>query len=296
VAEKKPSRGFQPPVWGIFLVFTGTIFLLQTLNVLPWSLWGNLWRFWPVLIIIAGLTVLLGARKAGLIIILVVVILVASLGIAIRQSRIQEPLLGTSTYTEAQAGLRNTQVEMSFQAGKAMLAELGPGSPNLVEVTYQGNSLTRNYWRDNGTGILTLNGTAEPFFPRNRMVDWMIKLAPDIPMTIEVDTSASDLILDMSRLNVTQFNLEANAAQCEITMPASGKTEAEITANVASITITIPSNVAARIEKKTSLSTLYVDQNRFPLRDGYYTSLAYNMSAHQLDLKVDCNVGMVRIR
>jgi hypothetical protein len=41
------------------LLFLGIVFLLQALDVLPWGVWGTLWRFWPVLIIIIGLNILL---------------------------------------------------------------------------------------------------------------------------------------------------------------------------------------------------------------------------------------------
>lgn len=58
MSEPKTPREYCVPVWGIFLLFLGILFLLQTFNILPWGLWGTLWRFWPVLIII-GLSLLL---------------------------------------------------------------------------------------------------------------------------------------------------------------------------------------------------------------------------------------------
>ena len=83
--EEKSSRVIGVPVRGIFLVFLGIIFLLQTLDVLPWGLWKTLWRFWPVLIIITGLGILLRRYNVWLISLLVLVVLGAGLGIAIWQ-------------------------------------------------------------------------------------------------------------------------------------------------------------------------------------------------------------------
>ncbi len=59
MSEQRRQREHYIPIWGIFLLFLGIVFLLQSLNTLPWGLWGTLWRFWPVLIIIAGLGILL---------------------------------------------------------------------------------------------------------------------------------------------------------------------------------------------------------------------------------------------
>ena len=85
MSEEKPQRVVGAPIWGIFLVFLGIVFLLQTLNVLPWGLWGTLWRFWPVLIIIIGLGILLRRYNAWLLSLLILAILGGCLGIAIWQ-------------------------------------------------------------------------------------------------------------------------------------------------------------------------------------------------------------------
>ena len=83
--EEKSSRVIGVPVQGSFLVFLGVVLLLQTLDVLPWGLWRTLWRFWPVLIIITGLGILLRRYNVWLISLLVLVVLGAGLGIAIWQ-------------------------------------------------------------------------------------------------------------------------------------------------------------------------------------------------------------------
>jgi len=85
VSEEKSQRVIGVPIWGIFLVFLGVVFLLQTLNVLPWGLWVTLWQFWPVLIIITGLDILLRRHNVWLVSLLVLAVLGAGLGIAIWQ-------------------------------------------------------------------------------------------------------------------------------------------------------------------------------------------------------------------
>ena len=55
MSEEKTNRENHVPTGGIFLLFAGTVLLLQSLDVLPWSLWDTLWRFWPMLLIISGL-------------------------------------------------------------------------------------------------------------------------------------------------------------------------------------------------------------------------------------------------
>ena len=85
MSEEKPQRAVGAPVWGIFLLFLGVVFLLQTTGILCWGLWGTLWRFWPALIIVTGFGILLRRYNFWLVSLLVLAILGACLGIALWQ-------------------------------------------------------------------------------------------------------------------------------------------------------------------------------------------------------------------
>ena len=85
MSEEKPRRDSEIPIAGIFLLFIGAVLLLQSFNVLPWALWNRLWRFWPVLLIIAGLNILLRRYNVWLVSLMFLVILLTCLGLAIWQ-------------------------------------------------------------------------------------------------------------------------------------------------------------------------------------------------------------------
>ncbi len=86
-AERPPTKD-EIPVGGVILLFLGIVFLLQNLNVLPWSLWETLWRFWPVLLIVSGLGLLLRRFNVWLVSLLLLVILFATLLAAMRQHNV----------------------------------------------------------------------------------------------------------------------------------------------------------------------------------------------------------------
>ncbi len=132
---QKPQKVIATPIWGIFLLFVGIVFLLQTLNILPWGLWGTLWRFWPVLIIVIGLGILLRRYNVWLVSLLILAIFGACLGIAIWQ---YSPSLSngmtTKSYSEPLDDIERAQIEIDFNAGSITMGSLPPGSPNFVEV------------------------------------------------------------------------------------------------------------------------------------------------------------------
>jgi hypothetical protein len=56
------SNGF---IGGLFLVFLGIIFLLTNFGIVPSNVWDELWKFWPVLIILFGIQLLAGKNTVS---------------------------------------------------------------------------------------------------------------------------------------------------------------------------------------------------------------------------------------
>ena len=94
MSQQKSQKIHHVPVFGIFLFFVGIIFLLQTFNILSWNLWQILWKFWPVLVIIIGLTILLRRWNPWLVSILIMALLSACFFIMLWQYTTSTPELG----------------------------------------------------------------------------------------------------------------------------------------------------------------------------------------------------------
>jgi hypothetical protein len=101
------------PAGGIFLLFLGTVLLLQTLDVLPWTLWNTLWRFWPVLLINSGLSILLRRYNVWLVSLVLLALLLGSLGLAIQLE--EKPLPAGSNAGVLFPGRPAPQIFYEFQ-------------------------------------------------------------------------------------------------------------------------------------------------------------------------------------
>lgn len=51
----RPTAGLVIP---LVLIGAGVVLLLNTLGILPWESWSQIGRFWPVVVIAFGLSVL----------------------------------------------------------------------------------------------------------------------------------------------------------------------------------------------------------------------------------------------
>lgn len=64
--------------WGIIFVFIGGIFLLENFGVIDFS-WGYIWRFWPILLIVAGINIVFSRSHSKVGAIATVIITVVAL-------------------------------------------------------------------------------------------------------------------------------------------------------------------------------------------------------------------------
>ena len=57
------TEGKTDYVFAIFLIFVGSVLLLNTTGLVEWSVWSLLWRFWPLIIVFAGLNLIFEGSK-----------------------------------------------------------------------------------------------------------------------------------------------------------------------------------------------------------------------------------------
>ncbi len=301
MSEQKSPESHAIPIWGIFLLFLGIVFLLQTLNVLPWGLWGTLWRFWPALIIAIGLGILLRRYNPWLISALILALFGAFLGIAIWQYEASTPAGETAaSYSVPVGSMASAQIQIDFTAGSLNMGSLQPGSSNFVEVASEaknGNgSIRADFTSQNSEGKLYLSTehVNRQFWDK---LNSEVRIARDIPLTLEVEAAVSNLDLDLGQLQVTELRMDIDAGNYTVRMPSSaGVTRAYIKADVANIEVTIPDGVAAKIRVNVNLAALEVDESRFPREGNYYISDDFESAENRIELDIDCNIGRVQIK
>jgi hypothetical protein len=65
-------------IGALLLITLGILFLLNNFGVISWEVWNDLWRFWPVILILIGLELLAGkSRLASFIVFLIGLVLLA---------------------------------------------------------------------------------------------------------------------------------------------------------------------------------------------------------------------------
>jgi Domain of unknown function (DUF5668) len=297
----------------LMLIFIGGVFLLQNAGIVAPTVWGNLWRLWPVVLVLVGIELLFGSRAGWLVGIVGLVAVGAALSFAagwnfdphVTASR--SPAV-TRTFRTDVGSAQQASVTVRFGAGQLEIGPLGGGAPEqLASMTYEGPTelvAEPNYSVVGGNGRLEyqLNGRGGsalmPFTDDRNSPHMAINLAPNVPITtLLVQSGAADAKLDLSSLRVTNLDLAVGAAATRVRLPDAGVTNVHISSGASTLTLEIPPGVAARIRHRGGLSTLNVDQTRFPASgDDRYQSSDWETAQNKADISLETGVTTIQIQ
>jgi hypothetical protein len=116
-------------------------------------------------------------------------------------------------------------------------------------------------------------------------------------MALKLETGASESILDLSELLVTELNLQSGASSTELTLPAGAVyTRAKISGGAASFKVRVPSGVAARIQYSGGIASLDVDELRFPRSGDGFQSPDFATAKNKVELNIEVGAASVEVR
>ena len=319
--KNKARRGFS--LFGLLLIALGAVLLLNTTGVLPFGIWPELVAYWPVLLILVGIKIILAPRAplicAG-VIALILVGTVAAAAFSIPTHESDGPL--RVTYVEPLGDTEILHLSMGFAGGSVELtSDSGSSSQYPALFAADFNNRPANVIRDRAGRVaeiyLSTEGPAfvfsvddssswvvtgsddefeAPDVTLGGLVDWEILVSPDVAVELEINAGAADLDLDLQNLNVRRVAVGAGASDIRIMLPANaGRTHVEIAAGATDIEITVPQGVAARIENDTFLSSTQIDSTRFPDKDDVRLSPDYFTSDNRVNIEIDAFAADVTI-
>ncbi len=331
VAPQAPPSYGPPPDWGgprrrrgslvgpLILILIGGILLLQNLGYLSPRVWLELWRLWPLVLVLIGVELMFGYRIRGGMLALTVIGLVAIGLLAVSASdRSASGTFVSRTFAQTSQGASQANVTVRFGAGDLSVGQLEDRSRDqLASMTYDGPSSldpTAHYSVVGGVGRLDYQVNSRggffgtPFDTRSGAPRMTIGLAPDVPLTLNLQTGAANTDLDLTGLRVTNLDLSTGATSTQIHLPrAAGLTVVRASSGAATLTFDVPPGVAAQIRHQGGLSTLNVDQTRFARVDSgqgqpgvagnsMYRSPDYDSAANRVDITLETGVSTVNVR
>ena len=253
-------------VWGILLILAGVLFLLNSLGILAVNVWGVLW---PAALILFGLAALAGAFRHG----------------NDAEAVVEGLALQLKGYEEA-------AVTIHFGAGRLALA--GGAPPDELLSGSFGGGVVHELNPDGETARVVLR--PPDGLPSTDGREWDVALNEAIPLTLNLNTGASETLLDLTPMQLRRLDVRTGAGRVEIDLPnAAGQTTVNIEGGAGEVIARVPAGVAARVSGVAVLGGLEVDEGRFTRVGDGWQSPDYESAANRVEIAVRFGAGRVQI-
>lgn len=254
--------------WGVLIVLLGGLLLLQNLGILNINIWSLIW---PFFLIALGAWIILGRLFPN-------------------RAALEHAVIGVD-------GARKARIKITHAAGRLNIRS-GNNPNNLVEGDFGGGLEASDHMNGDIKEVVLkprMDGFIFPWGP-DQALQWDFSLAPDIPIELNLETGANDAYIDLTNLQVEKLKLSTGASSTQVNLPeAAGYTQVNVESGVTSVRLTIPPQVAGRINYSGGLSSIQIDQQRFPQNGHIYESLDYNTAANKVDIHIDTGIASIII-
>lgn len=292
--ERRERRGgglFGP----ILLIVVGLLFLASNLGVIVPISWGQLFRLWPVLLILAGIDLALGRRMPVLALVLGVLVVGGAVGLVAQYPGVGGifPADGRDQISVPRAGAKSLDLRI---AGGAAAYRLSGGATALVEASSDRSDLRLAHDRRTGDAASVRIEQADlPLL--NGGGDIEVRVASDIPLSLRFDAGAGDFTLDLRDLRVSEVNVAVGAASVRLVLPRpQGEVAVRVSAGASSIVIENPLGADARVSATGALVSVRSEDARYTGSDREMSTAGYAAARDRLTVRVDAGASSVTLR
>jgi hypothetical protein len=303
--EPRSSRGTRGLTGAVLLIVLGGALLLNNMGMVTVN-WLGLLRFWPVILILVGVDLLLGARSVigGMAIALLAVVVLGALvfwtsrDMPTNFNAVIHPIdAGTL------AGAETLTLEMNVGAGEIVVRGAdGLGSP--VFGTFEGpewiNVTTTGEVRASRASVelnvRTPEGEEWQYIGRGDFESALdVSLANDLPLTLILNAGAGDLSLDLSDTLLQSLEINAGAGEISVILPASGDIRIDLNMGAGSIAFTIPETLEASLNVEGLVVNVSVPDDFNETGFHSYQTAGYGSGAEKATIFINGAAGEVRV-
>lgn len=278
------------------------------------GLWLELVDYWPVLLLLTGMEIILARRalllRAGVVVATLAAV-VAAAYISMPEYDQTEPL--RAGYVEPLGDAQRLHLSMAFIGGHVELTSdttASDSSARLLAADF--GSRPSRVLREQSNGNVEFHLVSSGPFLRHSsydgytrrvslpvgLADWNLEVSPNVEIDIEISAGAADLALDLRGLNVRNLDVEAGASDIRVQLPANmGQTYVDIAAGATNVELLVPDNVAAHIDIASPFGSAWIDPARFmEIEDDVYRSANYSDSRNRLWVDIEALSANVTVR
>lgn len=244
--------------WGVIIIIIGLLWLFTNLGIISGGFWSEIWRLWPMIFIIWGVSLLFSHKGLNTVwlsvISLIIMLAVASAFVWVYQGAKKE-----STIIEVNEQISNSadNVILDFKIGAAEFF-LSDGAEKILEGSVESNSgIDIDNEIINKTQTISINQLPISNFLlnpniKNRME---LKTSAELPLKVNIDSGASKINMDLRQSILSELDIDSGATAADIKIGDKSKVvKIVISSGASSFDIEVPLGYAIKVINKSGLS------------------------------------------
>lgn len=297
---------FRNIFWGVILVFIGVLFLLQNFNVIHFE-WLSLWRLWPVILILWGVSILPANNwiKTGLVLVVLAGTLYFMIDQAVKWDSNDNTEFESWNNEDQQDADQDFSLpfedsipmaELSLDAAAGKF-EISQPTNNLVDFQTRGGNVTYNYnitttdsltsvrIEREGVDIKHNNGSHQVLLELNQIPTWKL----------DFEVGASAMNLDLTPFKISNLTIDGGAASFDIKLGnANPDMNVNINAGASSIKILVPQSSGCDLRISSVLSEKTIEGFE-KIDHGHFQTEDFDKAENKINLNIEAAVSSFSI-
>ena len=297
---------FRNIFWGMILIFVGILFTLENLNVIDFD-WYNLWRLWPVILVLWGVSII--PVKNIIKVVLVLLVLAASVfymmqetvhwhdanyNISFNSNDYDNESLVQEFVIPYEDSAQVANLSMEIAASKFALVD---ESYELIDFEKRGSSINYKYSVKQVDSLVEIDIHIDDEVNlkshNHNRVD--MSLNPQPVWDLDFEIGAADADLDLAGLKISSINIEGGAAAIKIKLGDDyPETKMNIETGASAINVMVPKESYCELDITSVLSGKNI--SGFEKVDrGHYITDNYDQSTSKIYIVVEAAVSSYSI-
>lgn len=297
---------------GILLLALGIYFLIFNMGIItvhPLSLL----RFWPLLLVAIGISVMLGSKPPWWLVVVLIVVLVAIIGMSfvfmparsVGELTLSRPAVETAT---------GILYRLELSAGRFDVKGRTTRGANITYIKYDGIAPLYSIKEVGSTLSVQLNDRVTSRFVGNRLSglpnwistrgnQWDMDINDQLPVDIDLHAGAGKFTIDASDLILQGLNVQAGVGDVTLVLPSTAATRrvnVEVKMGIGNITLVLPREAAVLIRYNKGIgSSGLMDRGFARSGDNYFSPLWQtdtSSASVEYTIVVDIGIGNLDVK
>lgn len=224
--------------WGVALITAGAVALGIQSGAIDGDGARELWRFWPVVLIVIGLAVIAARTPLAMVATLAAGLVVGGMAGTLVSGWPDGMSIGcggepTERLSESGTFAEVASVELDFNCGDLGISTAS-GTDWTVDARHASGSEPQIESSDSSLRVTAEGGG--PVFGDSRQA-WDVVLPTNVELDLSLDANAASSDLALDGASLTRLHIDANAGEIRIALPGASVEDFSLDANAGSISI-----------------------------------------------------------